>query len=1199
MQNALMGGRKKGREKRRRWAWQCAGIVLLAATRSSKAAAAAAVAEEEHLLCLEVYSYSEKEIGSIPIPFPRRRCWDLGLGILLSFFPAQKFCVRETMLEKIGLPPKPSMRGAAWVIDASHCQGCASQFTFFNRKHHCRRCGGIFCNSCTIHRMVLCGQGDSPVRICDACKRLEEAARFELRHGHRNRAGKGSLRGGVKNEDEVVNQILGTDTDSDLYRTVSTSSSIHEEAVSQNSAVDAIKNISVDLTNEVGSSSPEELRNRAVEEKKKYKVLNGEGKREEALQAFKRGKELERQAVALETALRKSRRKAMASSTSSMSSTQKIIDDHDESVTKASSGKGKGEKDELATQLRELGWTDTDLIDADKKPVKMSLEGELSNLLGEVPQRSAIGKASETNKAKVLAHKKQALMLKREGKLAEAKDELKKAKVLEKQIEEEEFLGDAESSDDELSALIRSMDEKKSLHDDFTTNYGNDVAVDLNHLMNMPGDLAFDDDFEVTDEDFNDPEMALALKSFGWDEESDHIVDREALQREVLSLKREAVNLKRAGDVEEAMAHLKKAKLLEKDLGKLQSQAQTESTGNDLVLHSRNTSTPLEKTNESASPKSKLVIQRELISVKKKALALKREGRSDEADAELNKAKVLEQQLEELQNAPKVAVNVNKLEPKLENHELDLRDKDKEESDDVTEQDLQDPAYLEVLKSMGWEEADVKSQKLPYPNDELIETAVIGNPAKKPVRARRSKAEIQRELLGVKRKALALRRQGKHEEAEEELEKAKLLEAQMAEMDKTGGSDDKATSGYGSLISQEDPAREIFSTDSKEPDLANPFNLSLKETETSGHSSQVYLDGSLHLEDKYQSIARRGQENTSSLVKDVTSKTVESTVAGGISRLPIQRLEGEGISSIDSISPIKTKGFSDTLENSRESDYCQEEKLSRRFSGGSVGTQEERLPASEDPQAHQETNCQKDQSSLQQDILVRKRKALALKRDGKIAEAREELRQAKILEKSLEQDTHSSVNISKEVTVPASSKTSVVQEKKTSADQKTFSSRDRFKLQQQCLAHKRQALKLRREGKIQESEAESEMAKAIEIQLEEMDALDSNATSKGPVEDVGVEDFLDPHLLSALKSIGWQDADIVVQTTEAHQAPPSANTSTSKKSDEEIERSQLEEQIKMERAQALNLKRAGKQVEALNALRRAKQLEKKLNSLAS
>uniref|UniRef100_A0A494GA48 Uncharacterized protein n=1 Tax=Solanum lycopersicum TaxID=4081 RepID=A0A494GA48_SOLLC len=38
------------------------------------------------------------------------------------------------MLEKIGLPSKPSLRGNNWVVDASHCQGCSSQFTFINRK---------------------------------------------------------------------------------------------------------------------------------------------------------------------------------------------------------------------------------------------------------------------------------------------------------------------------------------------------------------------------------------------------------------------------------------------------------------------------------------------------------------------------------------------------------------------------------------------------------------------------------------------------------------------------------------------------------------------------------------------------------------------------------------------------------------------------------------------------------------------------------------------------------------------------------------------------------------------------------------------------------------------------------------------------------------------------------------------------------
>lgn len=58
-------------------------------------------------------------------------------------------------------------------------------------QHHCRRCGGLFCNSCTQQRMFLRGQGDSPVRICEPCKKLEDAARFEMRHGHKSRAGRG------------------------------------------------------------------------------------------------------------------------------------------------------------------------------------------------------------------------------------------------------------------------------------------------------------------------------------------------------------------------------------------------------------------------------------------------------------------------------------------------------------------------------------------------------------------------------------------------------------------------------------------------------------------------------------------------------------------------------------------------------------------------------------------------------------------------------------------------------------------------------------------------------------------------------------------------------------------------------------------------------------------------------------------------
>ncbi|PQQ21169.1 uncharacterized protein Pyn_04492 [Prunus yedoensis var. nudiflora] len=143
-------------------------------------------------------------------------------------------------------------------------------------------------------------------------------------------------------------------------------------------------------------------------------------------------------------------------------------------------------------------------------------------------------------------------MLKREGKLAEAKEEIKRAKVLEKELKEHEFLAEAEDSDDELSALIRTA------------------------------------------------------------------VDKEALLSEIQSLKRGALNHKRAGNVAEAMAQLKKAKLLERDLESVDSPE-----GN--VANDRTT------IHNQTADKSSKSFMKELLGLKKKALALRREGRLDGA----------------------------------------------------------------------------------------------------------------------------------------------------------------------------------------------------------------------------------------------------------------------------------------------------------------------------------------------------------------------------------------------------------------------------------------------------------------------------------------------------------------------------------------------------------------------------------------
>jgi hypothetical protein len=73
-----------------------------------------------------------------------------------------------------------------WQSDdtASECPDCQRRFTFFVRKHHCRRCGQIRCDRCSSHRVhlsaaelvidpampeMLITESSGPTRICNAC----------------------------------------------------------------------------------------------------------------------------------------------------------------------------------------------------------------------------------------------------------------------------------------------------------------------------------------------------------------------------------------------------------------------------------------------------------------------------------------------------------------------------------------------------------------------------------------------------------------------------------------------------------------------------------------------------------------------------------------------------------------------------------------------------------------------------------------------------------------------------------------------------------------------------------------------------------------------------------------------------------------------------------------------------------------------
>ncbi|CAH1126868.1 unnamed protein product [Ceutorhynchus assimilis] len=63
-------------------------------------------------------------------------------------------------------------QGTLWVPDhaVSRCTGCGTEFWLGRRRHHCRKCGRIFCADCSEHATPLPSeQLYNPVRVCSGC----------------------------------------------------------------------------------------------------------------------------------------------------------------------------------------------------------------------------------------------------------------------------------------------------------------------------------------------------------------------------------------------------------------------------------------------------------------------------------------------------------------------------------------------------------------------------------------------------------------------------------------------------------------------------------------------------------------------------------------------------------------------------------------------------------------------------------------------------------------------------------------------------------------------------------------------------------------------------------------------------------------------------------------------------------------------
>ena len=72
-------------------------------------------------------------------------------------------------------PPPARLFRAPWADDAAFpaCFGCRSPFTLFNRRHHCRHCGFVFCKKCAGEKARLSasmGFGAEPQRVCRGCR---------------------------------------------------------------------------------------------------------------------------------------------------------------------------------------------------------------------------------------------------------------------------------------------------------------------------------------------------------------------------------------------------------------------------------------------------------------------------------------------------------------------------------------------------------------------------------------------------------------------------------------------------------------------------------------------------------------------------------------------------------------------------------------------------------------------------------------------------------------------------------------------------------------------------------------------------------------------------------------------------------------------------------------------------------------------
>lgn len=90
-------------------------------------------------------------------------------------------------------------------IDGKECMICYTPFSVMNRKHHCRACGGVFCQTHSSNNIPLVSLGIlQPVRVCDDCHQIHTAKNLAAKP---DRAGHQRSRSLNQQPDDEAEQI--------------------------------------------------------------------------------------------------------------------------------------------------------------------------------------------------------------------------------------------------------------------------------------------------------------------------------------------------------------------------------------------------------------------------------------------------------------------------------------------------------------------------------------------------------------------------------------------------------------------------------------------------------------------------------------------------------------------------------------------------------------------------------------------------------------------------------------------------------------------------------------------------------------------------------------------------------------------------------------------------------------------------------